>query len=251
MELGPTTISRKDQERITTLNCTLRPNHVDASGTTMRKDLGGTITRVERMLSAQSWPAGFSYHVGGTAEDFRESFGALGIALLVAVLLVYLVMASLFESLRQPLIILFTLPLAGIGVILIFVLTGSAMDVSSLIGVIMLVGIVVNNGIILVDGANQLRQQGLGTVPAMAQAARRRLRPVLLTSLTTILSMVPLALVLRRRPPAPVAVIGGLTVATALTLLVVPTMYTLLSSKTAPTAERATGAQDAPVEVMS
>jgi len=255
MELGPTTISRKDQERITTLNCTLRPNHVDASGTTMRKDLGGTITRVERMLSAQSWPAGFSYHVGGTAEDFRESFGALGIALLVAVLLVYLVMASLFESLRQPLIILFTLPLAGIGVILIFVLTGSAMDVSSLIGVIMLVGIVVNNGIILVDAGNQLRQQGLGTVPAMAQAARQRLRPVLLTSLTTILSMVPLALELGEGAASwsgmARAVIGGLTVATALTLLVVPTMYTLLSSKTAPTAERATGAQDAPVEVMS
>jgi len=117
------------------------------------------------------------------------------------------------------------------------------------------VGIVVNNGIILVDAGNQLRQQGLGTVPAMAQAARQRLRPVLLTSLTTILSMVPLALELGEGAASwsgmARAVIGGLTVATALTLLVVPTMYTLLSSKTAPTAERATGAQDAPVEVMS
>jgi len=241
LEPGPTTISRKDQERVTTLTCTLKPHYLDGTGRQVRKDLGGTIAQVERMLAGHSWPDGFSYHVGGTAEDFQESFAALAVALLVSVLLVYLVMASLFESLRQPFIILFTLPLAGIGVVLIFVLSGSAMDVSSLVGVIMLVGIVVNNGIIMVDAGNQLRQQGLGPLEAIARAARQRLRPVLLTSLTTILSMVPLALEIGEGASSwsgmARAVIGGLTLATALTLFVVPTMYTLFVSNRAPSIE--------------
>jgi hydrophobic/amphiphilic exporter-1 (mainly G- bacteria), HAE1 family len=174
--------------------------------------------------------------VGGSAEDFTNSFRYLGVALLVAVFLVYMVMASQFESLRQPFIILFSVPLAAIGVVLAFIFTRRSMDVSALIGVIMLSGIVVNNGIVLIDAANQLRQKGFDRVAAIAQAARVRVRPVLLTSMTTICSMIPLALELGEGSESwsgmATAVIGGLTTATILTLVVVPTMYTVFARKT-------------------
>jgi HAE1 family hydrophobic/amphiphilic exporter-1 len=244
--LGPVSISRLNQERVTKLTCTLKNKYQDQSGRSFRKDLGGSIGRIEEVLGAFSWPEGFTYHVGGTAEDFQSSFASLGLALLVSVLLVYLVMASLFESLREPFIIIFTVPLAGIGVVLMFILTGSAMDVSAMIGVIMLVGIVVNNGIIMIDAANQLRTSGLDRLEAIAEASRLRLRPVLLTSLTTMLSMVPLAMEIGEGASnwsgMAKSVIGGLTLATALTLIVVPTMYTLFASKSGrqPTEEETT-----------
>jgi HAE1 family hydrophobic/amphiphilic exporter-1 len=233
--LGPVDITRLDQGRYTKLDCTLHPEFKDAQGVQHRKDLGASIARVTRMLDAYPWPKDFSYHIGGTAEDFRTSFQRLGIALLVSVLLVYMVMASQFESFRQPFIILFTVPLGAIGVVLMFTLTRSNVDMSALIGTIMLVGIAVNNGIIMVDAANQLRREGLGRTEAIAQAARIRLRPVLMTSMTTILAMVPLALEIGEGSAGwggmAKAVIGGLVVATLLTLFVVPTMYTVFERK--------------------
>jgi len=169
-------------------------------------------------------------------EDFQESFMYLGLAFLLSILLVYMVMASQFESLRQPFIIIFTVPLAAVGVVLMFSLTRSTMDMSAMIGVIMLVGIVVNNGIVMVDAANQLREQGLDRFDAISRAARLRMRPVLMTSLTTIMAMVPLALGVGEGSESwqgmAKAVIGGLVVSTALTLFVVPTMYTLFARKT-------------------
>ena len=233
--LGPVDISRLDQERITKLTLYLHDRYTDANGSEKRKDLGSSIRSVEAQLKSYPWPADFSYTIGGTAEDFITSFQYLGLALLVSVFLVYMVMASQFESFRQPFIIIFTVPLAAIGVILMFTITRSTMNISSLVGVIMLVGIVVNNGIVMVDAANQLRDEGVERINAIATAARIRLRPILMTSATTILAMVPLALEIGEGSAAwsgmAKAVIGGLLVSTALTLFVVPVAYTLFASK--------------------
>jgi HAE1 family hydrophobic/amphiphilic exporter-1 len=233
--LGPVDITRIDQERFTTLTCTLHDKYMDAHGNEQRKDLGSAISRVTELLDAYPWPKDFSYYIGGSAEDFLKSFRYLGIALLVSVLLVYMVMASQFESLRQPFIIIFSVPLAAIGVVLMFTLTRSTMDISALVGAIMLVGIVVNNGIVMVDAANQFQEQGMDRFRAISEAARVRMRPVLMTSLTTMLAMTPLALELGEGAAGwgglAKAVIGGLFAATFLTLFVVPTMYTLFARR--------------------
>jgi hydrophobic/amphiphilic exporter-1 (mainly G- bacteria), HAE1 family len=244
--LGPVSVTRKDQERYTKLMVYLRDAWRGEDGQELRKDLGGAIARVTARLDQEKagdgWPAGFSYFIGGAAEDFQTSFKYLGLALLISVLLVYMVMASQFESLRQPFIIIFSVPLAGIGVVLMFTLTRSSMDISSLVGVIMLVGIVVNNGIVMVDAANQLRLKGLGRLEAIQQAARIRLRPVLMTSFTTMLAMLPMALEIGEGSAGwggmAKAVIGGLLVSTLLTLVVVPTMYTLFARKVVRHAEK-------------
>ncbi|OIP40949.1 MAG: hypothetical protein AUK47_07330 [Deltaproteobacteria bacterium CG2_30_63_29] len=233
--LGPASIARKDQERLTELAITLKDEWVGDDGLVHRKDLGVAISDVEAVIAAADLPEGFSTSISGSAEDFKTSFFYLGLAVIVAIFLVYMVMAGQFESFRQPFIILFTVPLAGIGVVWMFALTGAVMDITALIGVVMLVGIVVNNGIVLVDAANRYREQGLDKVEAISTAARTRLRPVLLTSLTTILSMVPLALEIGEGAEMwsgmAIAVIGGLLASTALTLVVVPSMYTVFAGK--------------------
>lgn len=233
--LGPTDIKRRDQGRITTLACYLKPSYEDAQGVSHMKDLGASIAKVDGLISRYDWPKDFSYFVGGTAEDFLESFRYLGLALILAVLLVYMVMSSQFESFREPLIIIIAVPLAAIGVVPIFSITQKPMDVSSLIGVIMLVGIVVNNGIVLVDAANQLRHEYPDRRDAVQKAALQRLRPVLLTALTTVLAMVPLALGIGEGAASwqgmAMAVIGGMITSTFLTMYVVPTMYTFLGAK--------------------
>lgn len=240
--LAPASINRLDQARSSTLTVYLADEYVDAGGRAVKKNLGGSIVAIEGVLAAAQMPEGFEYSIGGSADDFTESFAYLGLALLAAVFLVYAVMAGQFESLRQPLIIIFAVPLALIGVVWALVLTGTALDVSALIGVIMLVGIVVNNGIVMVDAANQLRHQGRDRLQAIAQASRLRLRPVLLTSLTTILCMVPLASGIGAGSEQWMgmarAVIGGLSVATAMTLFVVPAMYTWFAHKDAPKSQQ-------------
>ncbi len=235
---GPVTISRRNQQRVVTIACTLRDTYPGADGKMRRKDLGGSIQNVRDKLNEYDWPDEMGFEVGGTAEDFIESFIALGIALIVSVLLVYMVMASQFESFREPFIILFTVPLALIGVVLIFSFTGNSLDVSALIGVIMLVGIVVNNGIVMVDAANQRRNaDGLTRLDAVVLAARTRLRPVLMTSFTTICSMIPLAMGIGEGSESwkgmAQSVVGGMSTATLLTLVVVPTFYTFFARKKA------------------
>jgi HAE1 family hydrophobic/amphiphilic exporter-1 len=233
--LGPVDISRLDQERITKVTIYLRDSYVDASGKSQRKDLGRSISRIDDVMKSYPLPEGFSYSIGGTAEDFLTSFRYLGLALLVSVFLVYMVMASQFESFRQPFIIIFSVPLAAIGVILMFTITRSVMNISSLVGVIMLVGIVVNNGIVMIDAANQLREEGIERIQAIRDAATMRMRPILMTSATTILAMVPLALEIGEGSAGwsgmAKAVIGGLLASTFLTLFVVPTMYTFFAGK--------------------
>ncbi|MFH1469495.1 MAG: efflux RND transporter permease subunit [Pseudomonadota bacterium] len=233
--LSPVTIDREDQQRSNSLDITLADTWTDENGKSHRKDMRGAIQRVREAAGAVPLPEGFTMEVGGSAEDFADSFKSLGIALLLSILLVYLVMASQFESLRQPFVIIFSVPMAMIGVVLTFAITRTAIDVSSLIGVIMLVGIAVNNGIVMVDAANQLRREGQERMEAIRNASLMRLRPVLLTSLTTIFAMVPLALQIgegsEQWSGMARAVIGGLVAATTLTLFVVPVLYTFFAAK--------------------
>ena len=229
---GATTIYREDQERVTTVSCTI-------SG----RDLKSVTKELEEGLKQMTFPPDFRWEIGGTAEDLMESFRYLFIAILAAALLVYMVMASQFESLLDPFVILFTIPLAMIGVIWGLLITGTTLSVTALIGAILLVGIVVNNGIVLVDYINQLRdKQGQGLWLAVLVGGRRRLRPILMTALTTILSMLPLALELGSGAeiwsPMARAVIGGLSVASFLTLFVIPVLYLTFEQKVLKRAER-------------
>lgn len=204
-----------------------------------RGDLGGAIAALQTGLAELSLPPGVSVQVGGQFEEMEAGFASLSGALALAVFLVYLVMASKFESLKHPFVILFTVPLSLIGAVFALRLSGLTVDVVVLIGVIVLAGIVVNNGIVLVDAINQQRAAGLAREPAILEAARLRLRPIVMTTLTTVLGLTPLMLGFgdgaEVQQPLAVTVIGGLLGATLLTLFVIPVLYTLLDG---PAAER-------------
>lgn len=222
---APTIINREDQERLVSVSLSI-------SG----RDLRRVTADVMQVIKHTPVPTSFRVEIGGTAEDQQESFMYLGLAMLVAIALTYMVMASQFESLLSPFIILFTIPMSFIGVALGLILTGTNMSVMALIGVIMLVGIVVNNGIVLVDYINQLRERGRDMIEAIVEAGRVRMRPVLMTALTTILAMLPLALGIGESGEnwAPMArsVMGGLTVSTLLTLIIVPVIYVVMQNLT-------------------
>lgn len=228
---APAEITREDQERKVTVS-------IDVSG----RDLRATTADVRRTLAQIAIPNDFRIEIGGAAKEMMESFLYLGIAFLVAMALTYMVMASQFESLVDPFIILFTIPLSIIGVSLGLTLTGTTLSVMSLIGIIMLLGIIVNNGIVLVDYTNQLREQGQSLFDAIMHAGEARMRPVIMTALTTILAMLPLALGLGESGEnwAPMArsLSGGLFVGTALTLVVVPVIYAALETRAEKQRER-------------
>src|SRR5690606_37481947 len=216
--VGPVAITRVDQERAGTLSITL--------GNAPRGEL---IEAVEQVLADEPAPPGADVRIEGAAEDLVESFMALGLAIVAAVILVYMVMASQFESLLEPFVILASIPLALSGALLGLLLTGTTVQVTALIGVILLAGIVVNNGILLIDVLKGNRERGEDLVTAAGAAGRQRLRPILMTSATTILGMVPLALELgdgaEMWAPMARAVVGGMAVSTVLTLVVVPAAY--------------------------
>jgi len=217
--ISPPTISRENQERFVSVNCNLD----------RKLDLNKATRYINEILKDTPIPNEFTVLIGGQAEDQQESNFWLMIAFAVAVLLVYMVMASQFESLIDPFIIFFTIPLSLIGVFLILFLTGTKLSIMSLVGVVMLVGIAVNNGIVLVDYINQLRERGLGVFEAVEKAGKARMRPVLMTAFTTIFGMIPLALEIGSGAEmwAPLArsVIGGLFTTTILTLVVIPVIY--------------------------
>lgn len=172
---------------------------------------------------------------GGDVERQQESFADLGFLLLLAVALVYMVMASQFESFLDPFVVMFSIPFAFVGVVWAFLISNTTLSMTSFLGVIMLMGIVVNNAIVLVDYTNIMRKRGLALEEAVMTAGRRRLRPVLMTAFTTIFGMLPLA-VLRYAGsemwrPLGVAMIGGLLVSTLVTLVLIPTLYTIFESK--------------------
>ncbi|MEG0163097.1 MAG: efflux RND transporter permease subunit, partial [Mucinivorans sp.] len=220
-EFAAPTIERENRERMISVNVTL------GGGATL-SDIVGSI---QQLLVTNEPPEGTLVEIGGSYEDQQESFGDLMTLLILIIILVYIVMATQFESFKMPFIILFSLPFAFTGVFLALYLTNTALSVIALIGAIMLVGIVVKNGIVMVDFANLLRERGLSVSQAVIAAGKSRLRPVLMTTLTTILGMLPLALGIGEGSetwqPMGVAVIGGLTFSTMLTLIVVPIVYTI------------------------
>lgn len=198
-------------------------------------DLGAAVTEAQQILDDTQLPLTISGRVAGQNEDMQRSFTSLQFALVLAVFLVYLVMASQFESLLHPLFILFTVPLAGAGSILGLYLVGTELSIIVFIGLIMLAGIVVNNAIVLVDRINQLRSEGSDRYEAIYTAAQQRLRPILMTMLTTVLGLLPLAIGLGEgaeiRAPMAISVIAGLLFSTLLTLLFIPCLYLLVDRK--------------------
>jgi len=221
---GPAEIRRIAQERVAIVSANL------AYG-----DLGTAVARANDIVSRIPLPAGVSAIVSGQSEEMQESFTSMQFALALAVFLVYLVMASQFESLIHPFVILFTIPLALIGVVLALYVTGTTINIVVFIGVIMLAGIVVNNAIVLLDLINQLRDRGKERLEAILEAGSARLRPILMTSLTTTLGLLPMAMGYGEgaevRTPMAITVIGGLTVSTLLTLVVIPVVYSLMDRK--------------------
>jgi len=220
----PTSVLRRDQQRV-----------VNISVTVQGRSLGEVAREAEEMLDEMKMPPDFSYEIGGSAQDMRTSFQWMGVAFGGAALIVYMVMASLYESFMAPFIIFLTIPLAVVGVIAILFITGTSLSVVAFIGVIMLAGIVVNNSIVLVDYINQLRAGGYSLREAVVEGGKTRLRPILMTALTTILALTPLALGLgsggESWSPMARSVIGGLAASTMLTLFVIPVIYTYLSPK--------------------
>lgn len=220
---GPSNILRVNQERVTEIQADFGDS-----------DLKSVTDDSREELTSAEWPDGYRYEIGGTAEDQEASFNYLMIAFLVAAVLAYMIMASQFESLAEPFIIIMTIPLAMTGVILMLAITGTAISVTALIGLILLSGIVVNNGIVMIDYIKVLQARGMTRIDAVIQGAARRLRPILMTAGTTILSMVPLALELgagsETWSPMARTVIGGLTFSTVLMLFVVPSLYYVINS---------------------
>jgi HAE1 family hydrophobic/amphiphilic exporter-1 len=196
------------------------------------RPLGAVAADVEAMMDTLE-TGGARWEITGDVTDQKKSFGSMGLAIVVAIVLVYMVMAAQFESLLEPFLLIFEIPLALIGVVWMLLITGTTMGMTSLVGILMLIGIVVNNGIVLVDFANGLRRKtGITAAEAIVQAGRVRLKPILMTASTTILALVPLSLGGSSSAAlwAPMArtVIGGMLVATPLTLVVLPVLYVML-----------------------
>ena len=221
---GPSEIRRIAQERVAIITANI------AYG-----DLGAAAGEAGSIVARIPMPNGITAIVAGQSEEMQASFQSMKFALALAIFLVYLVMASQFESLIHPFVILFTIPLALVGAVLALFITGTTVNIVALIGVIMLAGIVVNNAIVLVDLINQLRSKGKDRFDAIMEAGSARLRPILMTSLTTALGLLPMAIGFGEgsevRTPMAITVIGGLLVSTFLTLVVIPVVYSLLDRK--------------------
>ncbi len=217
---GPILIDRKDQQR----RVTVRAN---VAG----RDLGSVAADVQAVLNQIPRPVGYDLMVAGNFEEQQKASRELVISLVLALVLVYMVLACQYESLRDPLVVMFSVPLAAVGVLVTLFITTTTLNVQSYIGCIMLGGIVVNNAILLVDQAGRLVRDGMPTHAALTEAGRRRLRPILMTTLTTILGLLPLALGIGEgsdaQAPLARAVVGGLTGSTLITLVLIPVVYSL------------------------
>lgn len=211
---GPTQISRKNRQRMVTVEANI------SKGT-----LGEVVKAIGRKTSQLSLPPGYRIHFAGMAEFMKESFSNMFVALIMAILLTYMLLAAILESYIQPFTIMLTFPLALVGVLLALFLTGNTLSLFSLMAVIMLVGIVVNNGILLLDYTNVLRARGVGRQEALLQACPTRLRPIIMTNVAIALGMLPLALGKEMRAPMAIVSIGGLLVSALFTLFLIPVMY--------------------------
>ena len=219
---GPAEIRRADGERTAVITANLEG-----------RDLASAARDIEALLGDLELPLGFDWRLGGQQREMQSSFASMRLAIALAIFLVYLVMASQFESLLHPFVILFSVPLSLVGVLVVLATFDVTVSVVVLIGVVMLAGIVVNNAILLVDAANRLRRKrGLAKLEAIRRAGRQRLRPILMTTATTVLGLLPMAIGLGEgselRSPMALTVIGGLLSSTALTLVVIPVVYSVL-----------------------
>jgi HAE1 family hydrophobic/amphiphilic exporter-1 len=219
---GPIQINRENQARVVTVLANIAG-----------RDLGSVVRDIKQRLGGleRSLPLGYFIEFGGQYEDMQDAFKIMAFAFALASLLVYMIMASQFESFKHPFVIMFTIPLGLIGVILALLVSGKPVSLPVLIGFIILGGIAVNNGIVMVDYINQLKRRGVDKREAILQGCSVRLRPVLITALTTVLGMLPMAISTSQgsemRAPMAIAVVGGLTATTLLTLFIIPIIYSL------------------------
>ena len=222
--IGPSEINRIDQSRAAIVSAGIRYG-----------DLGTAVAEVQKLVADNPLAAGVQMHIGGQGEELDQSRNSLLFAFGLAIFLVYLVMASQFESLLHPFVILFTIPLAVVGAVLALVLSNNSVSVVVFIGLILLVGIVVKNAIVLIDKVNQLREAGVAKREALIEGANSRLRPIIMTTLTTLFGFAPLAFIggegAEVRAPMALTVIGGLSISTLLTLVVIPVVYDLLDRR--------------------
>jgi len=237
---GPASISTQRGVRTATVSIT--PDTAD---------IGTASASVQSELDALELPDGVTATIGGVTADQQDAFSQLGLALLAAILIVYTVMVATFRSLRQPLLLLVSVPFAATGAILLQLASGIPLGVASIIGLLMLIGIVVTNAIVLVDLVNQYRERGMGVVDAVVHGASRRLRPILMTALATIFALVPMAVGLTGHSgfisqPLAIVVIGGLISSTVLTLVVLPSLYTLVEGARERRAARRAAAEVTP-----
>ena len=224
LAMGPAEVRRVGQERVAVISANL------AHG-----DLGSAVATLDAIVQQVELPVGTTAFLSGQSEEMTASFKSLQFVLVLAIFLVYLVMASQFESLIHPFVILLTIPLALIGAVWALWLTGTTVNVVAYIGLIMLAGIVVNQSIVLIDAVNQLRAGGMPKFAAIVEGGKLRLRPILITKLTTILGLLPMALGIGEgaevRAPMAITVIGGVLLTTFLTLLVIPVVYSVMDRK--------------------
>jgi multidrug efflux pump subunit AcrB len=224
LNAGPVKIDRKFFQRV--IHITANP---------LNRDLGAIAEDLETAFAKLQLPNGFSIRLAGQIQQQRETFVGLMFATVLALILVYMVMAAQFKSLVDPFIIMFAVPMGFPGVILVLFLTDTTLSTTSMMGIIMMLGIVVSNGVLLVDYTNVLRRKGLALQEAVVLAARTRLRPILMTSLATVFGLLPMAIGWgtggETNAPLARAVVGGLSVSTLLTLFLVPTMYLILEER--------------------
>jgi HAE1 family hydrophobic/amphiphilic exporter-1 len=215
-------INRQDRQRIVTV-----------SGAIYGRALSEVVGDVNELLAGVTLPEGVQVEITGSLEDQQEAFQELGFLLIIVTLLVYIVLASQFESLIYPFMIILTVPFAFTGSLLLLAITGQPLGIMGFVGVIMLVGMVVKNGIVLIDYINLNRERGMSIITAVVHGGRSRLRPVLMTSLTTILGMVPLAIGTGQGSEMwkslGISIIGGMTFSTIITLVLIPAIYTMMA----------------------
>lgn len=215
---GPISLVRQNQQA-----------HMNVTSEIVDRDLGGVTNDIVAHLESLDWPEGYNFSIGGEAEDMEEAFADLTLALIFSIFLVYAVMAVQFENFLFPFIIMFSMPATVVGIVGGLLVTGLSFSIPAFIGVIMLAGIVVNNSIVLVDYINILRRRGMDRFDAIIEAGRSRLRPILMTTLTTVLAMIPLGLALgegaEMQQPLAITIIFGLSVSSFFTLLLIPIIY--------------------------
>jgi CzcA family heavy metal efflux pump len=220
---SPVQIDRKYQQRM-----------VEVTSNVSGRDLGSVSQEIQKKIDGLKIPPGFEIQMSGNIEQQNKTFSALLLAFVLAIILVYMVMASQFQSLVDPFVIMFSVPLGMVGVIWMLFLTNTTLSVTSFEGVIVMVGIVVSNGILLIDYINRLRKRGFGLHEAVVRGSKTRLRPIFMTTFATVLGLIPMAIGIggeASQAPLAISVIGGLTMSTFLTLIFVPTLYTVFEQR--------------------